>query len=829
MNNRYIYGVFIGIILFIAGCSPRVNTFYNRWSQPIFTRFNVMFNGEQALQKGKAELDVRYQENFFQILPVEAVSVSDKIKLKGQENTLFERAEQKATKAIQRHSMVVNGVQKNHRIDDAYLLLGMARYYNQKYVAALEAFTYIIYNYPQSDRLAEVAIWREKTNLRLGKDEMAMQNLIKLIDSLSMTKEIESEARATLAQSLINLKRYPLAVNQLEKAATLTKEKTLKGRYLFISAQLNELLRLPDKAVKNYRSVLALNWNIPRILWVEALLGESRTASFSAEEREKFAKYLSRVTSRYEHRYFQDILYYAQAELFKNESPKRAIDFYEKSISKNTQRPTLKMTTHKTVAEIYFNEKRYLLAYNHYNQAYLLSEKNTLEQLYLKRKRDNLNAVAELERKIQNSEQMLSLKSKTDQQRMAFYDEHLKSSAITSSGTPPADKPAVNTDSERFYFYNPTTVIRGIDAFRKKWGVFDLQDDWRFAHKRQSLEAPLSESATSIEKKPQENVANAWLKSFPQTPQQWEALVQEKNQMLYKLAEIYSTQFGDDQLAVEKWRSLYADNPQQPLKKKTYYQLHKAYERLYNANKTSDAEKASHYAAVLSTDFPLNDEVVQYEKQHKNTEQKQKRIEHTFDMVEMYAEKGDYRSIDRILDTLHFDSPFQNRVPYLLILKAKTHGRLDGIAFYQKELQGLKKLYKNSEYVPSIDSMLIGLNVLMKDDHFVASGHSWKIIVRGVKPENVPDFEKALKKQFDENQKTKQCEVSQDIFNRDQDWIVIHNISDKALVLSLLKKWRKEYPDYQWIPISYGNYARVQRFKNIDQYQQYLKDNSIDF
>jgi hypothetical protein len=37
----------------------------------------------------------------------------------------------KATKAIQKHSMNIDGRERNFQIDEAYLLLGKARYYDQ--------------------------------------------------------------------------------------------------------------------------------------------------------------------------------------------------------------------------------------------------------------------------------------------------------------------------------------------------------------------------------------------------------------------------------------------------------------------------------------------------------------------------------------------------------------------------------------------------------------------------------------------------------------------------------------------------------------------------
>jgi hypothetical protein len=37
-------------------------------------------------------------------------------------------------------------MEENFQIDEAYLLLGKARYYDQRFIPALDAFNYILYN-----------------------------------------------------------------------------------------------------------------------------------------------------------------------------------------------------------------------------------------------------------------------------------------------------------------------------------------------------------------------------------------------------------------------------------------------------------------------------------------------------------------------------------------------------------------------------------------------------------------------------------------------------------------------------------------------------------
>ena len=76
-------------------------------------------------------------KNFWELLPVERFEAKDEVRLGNKaENSDFERAEEKATKAIQMHSMTIEGKEKNPQIDEAFLLLGKSRYYDQRFVPA---------------------------------------------------------------------------------------------------------------------------------------------------------------------------------------------------------------------------------------------------------------------------------------------------------------------------------------------------------------------------------------------------------------------------------------------------------------------------------------------------------------------------------------------------------------------------------------------------------------------------------------------------------------------------------------------------------------------
>ena len=179
MKLRYFFLLTIGgIALFLGACSTKKDAFVNRNWHALNTRYNVLYNGGLAFEEGRESLNDSYRDNYWEILPVERMQVSEEIRLDSEDNNPnFLLAEEKATKAIQKHSMEVGGTERNPQTDEAFLLLGKARYFDQRYIPALEAFNYVLRKYENSNKLNVARIWREKTNLRLGYDELALKNL----------------------------------------------------------------------------------------------------------------------------------------------------------------------------------------------------------------------------------------------------------------------------------------------------------------------------------------------------------------------------------------------------------------------------------------------------------------------------------------------------------------------------------------------------------------------------------------------------------------------------------------------------------------------------
>ena len=246
------------------------------------TKDNILYNGGLAMDKGIKDLKTSYVDNYWEILPIERLMVlqdadfSEEVKA----NPNFEIAETKSIKAIQKHSMNIDGVERNPQMDEAHLMLGKSRYYQQRFVPALEAFNYVLYKYPASDKIYEVKIWREKTNIRLDNDALAVTNLNRLLKQIKFKDQIFADANAALSQAFLNLEEKDSAVAKLKLAKEFTKQDEEKARYDFIIGQIYQELGYKDSAIASYESVIKMNRKSPREYIIQAYVKKSTNVYF---------------------------------------------------------------------------------------------------------------------------------------------------------------------------------------------------------------------------------------------------------------------------------------------------------------------------------------------------------------------------------------------------------------------------------------------------------------------------------------------------------------------------------------------------------------------
>ena len=368
-------------MIFFVACSTKKNTFVSRNYNALTTKDNILYNGGLALDKGIADLKSQFNDNFWETLPVERMQITQEEMMPGQaKNSNFERAETKATMAIQKHSMNIDGSEKNPQMDEAHLMLGKTRYYDQRFVPALEAFNYVLYKYPNSDKIYEVKIWREKTNMRMENDALAVTNLRKLLKEIKFKDQIFADANATLAQAFLNLKENDSAIAKLKIATEFTKSNEEKSRYRFILGQVYELKGYKDSAFAQYQEVIDMKRKSARQYVIQAHARQAAQFDFAKGDTLAFMEKYKKLLKDRENRPFLDVLNHQVALFYdKAKKPDVATKYYNASLKKKGQDTYLTASNYRNLADIYFNKAKYVTAGKYFDSTLTVLKPRTRE------------------------------------------------------------------------------------------------------------------------------------------------------------------------------------------------------------------------------------------------------------------------------------------------------------------------------------------------------------------------------------------------------------------------------------------------------------------
>lgn len=828
MRRGLLYGSFIiGVLLYIIACTPNANTYYNRQLQPIVTKYNVLYNGEEAYAKGLTELRNKYQDDFGKILPVEPIGMTGKVQLDGVENPNFERAEEKAIKTIQRHSMVFNGIQRNYKIDDAYMLLGQSRYYNERFFPALEAFNHLLTNYGFSERIPEAAVWAQKTNLRLGKDKVAIDKLTELLkENPKMRRNDKAEAYATLGQAYINQEQYRIAADALYDAGKYTRNKALRGRYYFIAAQLYEKQLQKDSAAVAFEKVIKQNWKIPRRLWVEAQAGRARNKVFTGQEKADFLAYLTKLENRYEHKNLLDVLFYTHAEMLKDNDKKTAINYYRESLLNNKDNNPLKAKAHMRLSELFFAQKNYVGAYQHLDSTLTYIPENTFEHLYTRRKKDNLAKITELEFVVKKNDSILNVLQMPEEQRRAFYQKHIDSlqqvaelkakkqekKRNTNGGT--GLEVAGNEDkSGKFYFYNPITVAYGKQQFQQYWGDRKLEDNWRWQSLSHSAVPKLQEDQKQEEKPTVvADTPDSYLAKLPKTEAEITALTIQRNEALYQLGLLYRAKFNENELAIQRLERVLALKPAPDIEVVSLYELYKNY--VDTQNPKAAAIKAQLLANYEGTDYARLLQGGETSQQERN-----KMAQQFADTLTAQYKRGEIEEVAQQLQTEAMRYHETAAAPAIALLQAQTIGRLEGVAHYREELQQIVTNYPATAESEEAQQLLEELKEV-DNEPFVddEKATKWKVVIMGTTSATREEVKKEILEKI--NTISEVLTLSTDVYKVGETWLVIHHLRDGYSAQSVVNELNSLLQKYKLTAfiIATENYRLVQLRKDKEKY-----------
>jgi hypothetical protein len=813
-----------------------------------------------ALDKGIEDVKLQNKDNFWEMLPIERMQITEDRMLPGENrNANFERAEDKATKAIQKHSMYIQGSEKNPQMDEAHLLLGKARYYEQRFVPALEAFNYVLYKYPKSDKIYEVKIWREKTNMRLENDAIAVNNLTKLLKEIKFKDQIFADANAALAQAFLNLAQKDSAVAKIKLATEFTKSNEEKARYRFILAQLYETLGYKDSAYAKYQEVIDMNRKASRQYIVQAHARQAGQFDYEKGDSITFLKKFNDLIEDRENRPYLDVLHHQVALFYdKSSNSSKAKKHYNLSLKQKTQDTYLAASNYRNLADIYFNSAKYVTAGKYFDSTLVQLKPRTREFNLIKKKRENLDDVIKYESIAQRNDSIISLYDMSSEGKVAYFEKHIEkikkeeaaaqklaekeaqikenqerntgkieSDENVKKANPTAPSTIANPSGKEstFYFYNPTTVAFGQKEFQKNWGKVTLQDNWRnSAATGNSLEKEKENNNEEASDEVSKEAASAeerftpdfYIKQLPTSQSVIDSLSKERNFAYYQLGIIYKEKFKEYQLSANKLEQLLKNNPEERLVLPSMYHLYKVYEIIdktkAEAIKTQiiSLYPTSRYAQILANpNSALSESGDSPKAVYENLYERYQNHEYKTVLVEI-GEAIDRFTGDEI-------------IPKLELLKAGLIGKLSGLTEYGKALNFVALNYPNSEEGKRAEKILsVDLPKLQALQLSSLDSKNWKILyqTKDFEDKNTKVLREKIAK-FVKDRSLDKLSISLDIYTMTDNFVVIHGLNSKDLadgITSILK----DYKDYKIqdkpIIISAENYTIVQIKKNIEEF-----------
>ncbi|WP_263649785.1 type IX secretion system periplasmic lipoprotein PorW/SprE [Rasiella rasia] len=807
----------------------------------VTAEYNTLYNGGVAFDSGKEELALTYRDNFWEILPVERITIKEDIDMPGEKgDPSFNKAEEKATKAIQKHSMYIDGQEYNPQIDEAYMLLGKARYFDQRFVPAQDAFNFILNRYPTSNNINRAKVWKAKTNIRLDNEDIALENLQEMMDTADLEEEELAEASAIMAQAYINLDSLQEALPYIKLASEYEKNKELKGRYAYIKGQVYDRLEQKDSANMAYDEVIEMNRKSPRVYMINAYIAKAKNFDYEKEDKVAFLELLTELEEDRENRPFLDKIYNQIGEYYRsNDSIDRAVEYYNKSIKNYKQDDYLQSMNYRTLAEINFDNAEYKIAGAYYDSTITNLAVNSKEWRLFKKKRENLDDVIKYEDIATQNDSILALVGMNPEERLAYFTEYttrLKEQArLDSIAQVEAEEKVANNEfykkngitpnkkggstQSAFYFYNSTTLSYGKQEFQKIWGSRKLADYWRLSSKTTTTiteEGPIETVATI--KESQRFNPESYLASVPTDQVVIDSIGKDRNFAYYQLGLIYKEKFREYDLATNRLEKLLTLNPEERLILPTKYNLYKIYDLQENValadkykNDIINNHPESRYAEILlnpNTQLATDESSPEFK----------------YNALFKEFEKSRYGYVIATADEYITLYNGNDIVPKLEMLKATALGRQDGFEAYKKALNYISLNYPNADEGKEAENTYKFVLPGISNTAFVTDEESdnWKVVYQFATSER-PAAEALLAK-LDEAIKEYNyfnMSTSIDYYNPNTTLVIIHGLNTRlggrgfADVLKENKKYKIKRPSFE---ISSPNYKIVQIHKNLDSY-----------
>ena len=802
--KRYIF-LSLFFICFLS-CSTHKNKALNKGYHSVVSSYNVLFNGEMSIDEGFLQTQESFVDNFWEILPVEKINISkDIITVDGIENDNFLKAEEKAAKTIQKHSMQINNVEYNSKITQAYLLLGRARYFDQRFIPALDAFNQVYKRNLVNEEWNFSVIWKAKCNIRLEQEELAIELLKTLLKKEKLSSKIKTEANAGIAMAYLQLEKNDSAIKPLKTASLNEKNKHNKARYLYILGQLYEKNNKIDSAYAVFKKIVDFKRSIPRNVFINAKLKTLLYDPVNGSETE-----FNKIIKNIENKPFLDKIYYAYSKtLFSKDSINKAILFLNKAIKESGSDKELLARGFEKLSKVYFKKLDYLMAGKYLDSTLNNLDKNLKKHWELKKQKNGLNLVVKLEENINLYDSLIKLSGYNNSKLNDILNQ-IKTKNVLLKQKPVENRPVDvlrnrNNNRSNFYFYDLKLVELGKKSFESVWGQRTRESYWRNISSKPISKTEKTEkielSETSLEEIEIDN--SELLKRIPRTKNQKDSINRLKNRSYLKLAEIYLEKYNNYTLTENRLTYLLNSNPSKEVLSEANYLLYKSY-------KKQNKKEAENIRFKIIEKFP-NTKFAKILKDRNNLMIEEKE---TLKLLDSFQSLFKNQNFEQVLVGIENQIAFIENKDISInfdLLRAQTIGKLEGILKYNEELKSIIDRYPNNSKTVELKEISREINRKWQINPKKTATNNYNIIFKLSRAQGVRDSLKNSIKKIKELTFNK-FRISVDVYDSTTQLFVIQDLESKEKAIKILDTIKK---NLEFLRLKNNFVVLSSRYKNI--------------
>lgn len=743
-KNIYILLLIVTNILLFTQCSTKNNNAATRSYHYVTARYNVYFNANNAFLKVEDEIIDNHKDNYSEILPVFRLSNPETASLaKGKMDYVMEKCQ----KTIKLHSIVkkpkkdpkrmkdpkykafLEKEEYNSMVQEAWLLMGKAQFYQSDFLAAISTFSYVKTHFQDNkDVCVEASLWQARAFAELGWYYEA-EEALKRIDEKTFSHNTNEIFVLVKSDLLLKQGLYEDAIPFLSTAVEQA-DRNDKARMSYILAQAYEKAGNYAEAYKWYEE--CLDSNPLHELEFNAMLSQARC--YQGKDIESLKKKLEKLIQKQSNSEYLDQIYYTIGELYqRNGNEQLAMKFYEKAIDESVRNGIDKAKAQVALGEIYYAKENYLKAQPLYSEAMPVLPTTFENYTELNKKSLLLNDIAKNQQTIILEDSLQHLSTLTKEEQIAIIEEVIKRRKEEEAEMQRKLEEAARIQSIRdqnaamgqtnlslgeladksWYFYNPSLITRGRLDFQKTWGSRVLEDDWRRSNKSSSAwdfsgdedeEAldSLAVADTVQEKQYTRDDVEYYLRLIPKTEEQFAASNANIENSLVNLFTIFESKMADYPKAEDVYDTLVARFPNSEQLDLVRYRLYQMYER------NAETAKAEQVKNLLYAEHPNSKYTRYLQGGMPEPSTVNEKVELLYRETYEAFKAGDATTVKKNAYIAETTYPEHELMPKFMFLSAVSTGKDDGNETFKANLQRLVEKYPNNE-VSTISKNIVAL------------------------------------------------------------------------------------------------------------------------